>query len=80
MKIVNKLAMPKQILVNSVCNLYFLAKMFNVNAPTNPETREKLEIAKVFILPDSRFYVCTDGNVDNARERGFLYGIVSGTH
>ena len=76
MKIVNKLAMPKQILVNSVCNLYFLAKMFNVNAPTNPETREKLEIAKVFILP----VLCTDGNVDNARERGCLYGIVSGTH
>ena len=69
MKIVNKLAMPKHILVNSVCNLYFLAKMFNVNAPTNPETREKLEIAKVFILPDdSRFYVPTAMLIMHAKE------------
>ena len=68
MKIVNKLAMPKQILVNSVCNLYFLAKMFNVNAPTNPKTRQKLEIAKVFILPDSRFYVPTAMLIMHAKE------------
>ena len=69
MKIVNKLAMPKQILVNSVCNLYFLAKMFNVNAPTNPETRQKFQIAKVFILPDSsRFYVPTAMLIMHAKE------------